>query len=200
MVNWLGSGLMEVILIDKTGGIQLREISFRANCKETGNWLYGGFCNVPPPPQCFGEPEPCQPVIVCEKPNTFADWNMPRQMCMIDVDGNTVGQHTGMYDMNNIPIYEGDIIKTQSFTDRPYSTKAKEFRHVGVVEYDIAHGDGFGGELKGRDIYWGAKFKVNILDKKMLSKYSCSSWGDFFRCEVIGNIHDNPEMIEVKDE
>ena len=104
------------------------------------------------------------------------------------VDPDTVGQYTGLTDKNGKRIFEGDIVRTQPFSDRPYSKKAKFKQHIGVVEYHINH---FKNNLYEQD--YEANWRVNIKD---YGGYGCCDWSAFFKCEVIGNIHDNPELME----
>lgn len=101
----------------------------------------------------------------------------------------TVGQCTGLTDKNGKLIFEGDIIRTQPFSDRPYSSKAKYKQHIGVVEYRIRH---FKNSLYEQD--YKAEWIVNVKD---YGKFTCYDWSEFFRCEVIGNIHDN-DLLEVE--
>ena len=86
------------------------------------------------------------------------------------VDPETVGQYTGVRDKNGKRIFEGDIIEV----DRIYDTPQPRPRRF-TVEWEESSGF----------------FPLTIWDG-----------GDYFintnYCKVIGNIHDNPELLEVK--
>ncbi len=84
----------------------------------------------------------------------------------------TVGQYTGLTDKNGTKIFEGDILKVF------YYGKSKIFGVVKFGETRFFIDDNFmGGDIKS---------KAPMSD--MFSKY------DF---EVVGNIHDNPELIKI---
>ena len=106
-------------------------------------------------------------------------------------------QYTGLKDKNGKEIYEGDIILTQPFRDKPFSQKYKEKRLRGIVVYNIKFGKNFVGEPD-KIKYWGAEWDIEIIDKEDYKKYCNYSWGSFFECEVIGNIWENPELLEDK--
>lgn len=106
------------------------------------------------------------------------------------VTPETVGQCTGLKDKNGKWIFEGDVVRTQPFSDKPYSSKAKYKQHIGVVEYRLSH---FKNSLYEQD--YKAEWIVNIKD---YGKFTCYDWSAFFKCEVIGNIHDNRELLEVE--
>lgn len=87
-------------------------------------------------------------------------------------------QCTGLKDKNGKLIYEGDIV-SKEFTDRPFSSKAKS-------------------KTKNCLIYWsnsrGAfSLKYKIDNYGYYSVYHNNYFGD---CEIIGNIHENPELLE----
>lgn len=110
----------------------------------------------------------------------------------IEIDYKTIGQYTGLTDKNGRKIFEGDIVRTQPFSDKPYSSKAKYKQHIGVVEYRVRH---FKNSLYEQD--YEGKWIVKISD---YGKFTCCNWNEFFKCEVIGNIYDNPELLEGKGE
>lgn len=87
-----------------------------------------------------------------------------------EVDPSTVGRYTGLKDRNGKRIFEGDIIKV------PWMN-----------------------EYRNRFVYYkNGLFKADSIDG-FFSASLCSFVGfdlPEFHCEVIGNIHDNPEMVK----
>lgn len=85
-----------------------------------------------------------------------------------DVILETVGQFTGLYDKNGKRIFEGDIVKHENDIGKVcYSESFAKFR----VVYSQLSGNWF--DFEGECCYPIA-----------------------LECEVIGNIHDNPELLK----
>ena len=86
-------------------------------------------------------------------------------------DINTLGQYTGLKDKNGKLIYEGDILKS---------------RYSDIMRYDVVYRNA------------GLELRVYSIDHKETMDYlhigeDVESIGLY---EVIGNIHDNPELLE----
>lgn len=87
----------------------------------------------------------------------------------------TVGQYTGLKDKNGKRIFEGDIVDYEDESPGQYEYHDSTFINRGVIEY----GDGV--------FYWTNLVAVQFFD----TVYKGAA-----DCVVIGNIHDNPELLE----
>ena len=96
-------------------------------------------------------------------------WLSDDDLNVVQVQEDTVGQYTGLKDKNGEKIFEGDIVK--------YSTTCEIFTvawHGSFAEFVIS-------ELQ----------KPNKATRGSKNMYLVNRY-----CEVIGNIYDNPELLE----
>ena len=97
--------------------------------------------------------------------------------CVYGVLAETVGQYTGLTDKNGKRIFEGDIIQFGArIKDVRWNseTMAWELTDIGVPDCDVNH-------------------LHNTVSLSELYVETC--YGEM-TSEVIGNIHDNPELME----
>ena len=87
----------------------------------------------------------------------------------------TIGQYTGMADKNGINIFEGDILKNHFF-----GVPDEEYDEITVVEM-------VGGAWIARDVSYASLSPEDASENLLLYTHS--------RSEIIGNIHDNPELL-----
>lgn len=154
----------------------MRDILFRGKRIDTGEWVYGQYAYLLNARTKDGEP--IKHMIVDGTP--FGQ----------TVDPSTVGQYTGLTDKNGKKIFEGDIVVWTS----------KVMRLIGNYTYCF---DGYheGDVLK--VVCNEAGFILARLDDSIPDVPNGSSKIDnyafwlFHRLlEIIGNIHDNPELME----
>lgn len=86
--------------------------------------------------------------------------------CRIFVDPKTVGQYTGLTDKNGKKIFEGDIVERFWLGEK----------HIYLIGYD----NGI----------------ASFIGKDICSENFTTFDYDACRFEIIGNIHDNPELLE----
>ena len=150
----------------------MREIDFRLKDRISNKWYYG---------------YPMSSVIN----NTVAfkgDKRLGSDYFDLLADATTLGQYIGLNDKNNIKIYDGDIVKilytdwaSKSDNDtRTLEEYLDSLTKVGVVCWDNL------------SLCYHLKMKNDCF-----SSIHCGKYGYI---EVIGNIHDNPELLEGDDE
>ncbi len=135
-------------------------------------WVYGFYC----PEMCdhpFGKVKPDPHIIATGAPDKILTgmW--------FEVNEDTVGQYTGLTDKNGKKIFEGDIVKLQGGGGLLCFGK-KEF--IGVVCH--ANGGGTRSTIS-------RTYVQPINDGLNEADYSPETM------EVIGNVYDNPELLEV---
>lgn len=161
-----------------------REIKFRGKSVKTGEWVYGFYYEVPAPLKCIGKQDDPECNIVFENTNSCPDWGMPRDVVRDIVENETVGQYTGLKDKKGVEIYEGDILEEHTPSTSNYS----------VVKF---------GEIDISAFYYKSKMCTCFYHD--FSNFN-DNWGEVTlgnnlkNIEVIGNIYENPELLEVKNE
>lgn len=150
----------------------MKEILFRGKRIDDGRWTCGYFVGRP-----WGAKNP---IIV--KSAEYDDWNNV-QIDYEFVEKETVGQYTGLTDKNGMKIFEGDIVKC---TD---ANNGYDF--TAVVLFGNPNGE----------YNWGFQLQ-QIGDAgardDILFWVDMEETGAFI--EVVGNIHDNPELLKGEGE
>lgn len=146
----------------------MREILFRGKRRDNGEWTYGSLLKP-----IFGA-----------KPAILQDASVD-DSCRLDfeyhfVDPAAVGQFTGLTDRNGKRIFEGDIIKTR------YANVPK----ADFIEEVVFHNGRFCALYK----KLGCEMWQRLADGVPHHPGDRSAYMEW--CEVIGNIHDNPELLE----
>lgn len=148
-----------------------REILFRGKLLRTGEWIEGYYCKTSDTTYAFSEDYDRYPVPEhhCILVDEMTDWGLPNRPTLHEVDPVTIGQYTGLTDRNGNRIFEGDILRYDDRATSIYDVRWDYRRWLVRM-----HGD--------------YPAMPDYLD-------------DFFcqHAEKIGNIHDDPELLEVTD-
>lgn len=154
----------------------MREIKFRGKRESTGEWFFGDFITDT---REFNR--------TCDKAYILPYWD--KLNAPIQVIKETVSQFIGSKDTNGLEIYEGDITEL----DVDGEVRRYEVAIETVVRKVKSHPT-FADEYAEVEIT-GVVFKWNGFELFPCTKYRGLS--DLQRMKVIGNIYDNPELLEV---
>ena len=155
----------------------MREHKYKAKRLDNGEWVEGYLWRSPQADYYIRK----EIGLAYPKMNDF------------EIDPDTLCEFTGLTDRNGKYIWENDVIKTQHFTNRPYSKYAKEKQFNGYVYWKESK---FNGDSKYEEQIYSGEWDVKI--KQDIGAFVHYSWGSLWDCEVIGNIFDNPELLEGK--
>lgn len=101
-----------------------------------------------------------------------------------EVDPSTICQCTGMKDKNGNLIWENDIVHKPSYT--PYDFYANSEAYTGRIQYDYC---GWSVEI--------TKSDGSVCVSPIIEMIAHTEDAEHF--EVIGNIFDNPELLESEE-
>lgn len=155
--------------------MRVREIIFRGKRKDNGEWVEGNY-------EWYHKPEK----HIISNPYTGETKGVLPE---------TVGQFTGLTDKNGKKIFEGDIVKYSDEEECYYHEEYTEFISEIVFEKG-AFGIGCREELPIDLDYWCDNDNFVSL-WELYWNLNCEQY-ELPMFEVIGNIHDNPELLEVK--
>lgn len=96
-----------------------------------------------------------------------------------DVDPSTISQYTGLKDKNGKRIFDGDILHIAKIADAlgGYYRPPLDYHVNVVVKWDLCA--------------W--MWETLCEDKRYIS--FPNAWSHY-ECEIIGNVHDNPELLK----
>lgn len=130
--------------------------------------------------QCYPKKEEKSKYYIVQ--TGFADWNMTRPVDFIEVIPESVGQYTGLKDLDGKAIYEGDIIR------KPYITYENHKFIRNYKNYEVI----FNNNL--------CCFNLNGFYDSLYDDPTMGFSEEKDCLKIIGNIYDNPELLEAQNE
>lgn len=165
----------------------MREILFRGKQMVDNEWIYGGAVHQT---DSYGDKVDEWFIIDGTYTNDY-DIGEP-----IRVIPETIGQYTGLIDKNGVKIFEGDIIRDSNLEEHLLGDWRESARAgIAIVRFGIH-------EVPSDDQYcWGRAYGFyfdgdTFYPTPVQYKMYDEDWEEDVEFEVIGNIHENPELAE----
>ncbi len=140
---------------------------FRAKCQITRDWVYGSYLRDEGDHYIFTHKSVC----VDEETGSFEN-----QLTKVLVYEDTLGQSTGLKDSTGRLIFEGDVLFGQEEGDGETTAWTDVYLRV----------------------YWDSSLAGYYTCDKSTEEGShwCDNLYDTLSYKIIGNIHENPELLE----
>ena len=151
----------------------LREILFRGKNPFTKKWHTGLLCHLVDGDEWFIS-------------------NSHGIATAYKIDPETVGQYTGLTDSNGNKIFEGDIIRYADLYDYECYLESLDNPEA-YSEWDLEAMWTVDAVVYGGDYYPAFDLHKHGFDANALSELHESG---LYHYEVVGNIHDNPELVK----
>lgn len=170
----------------------MREILFRGIDAVTGKWVQGDLLHISSGCIIYHGSQTESEI----KENTGAAIELLINEISV-VKPKTVGQFTGLTDKNGVKIFEGDILNISEFWNKAMIDFSYEERCLFELN-DLK------GELHKKyitDVIYEQGCFVIKTGKEDYDCYASALEGNqkhsqpIFDCEIIGNIHNNPELL-----
>lgn len=168
----------------------MRDILFRGKRLDNGEWEEGFYCKHDRVKCCFSEDDPETKHLIIK--DGFCDWGFEHPLQGVEVNPSTVGQYTGLMDKHGKRIFEGDIVRyTFDSPDDPTATENGLKVRTGRIFWSDWRASF--AVTAGRNLSAGINNDVAIYVRgKQVYEYVRGA----NTVEVIGNIYDNPELLE----
>lgn len=152
----------------------MREYLFRGKRCDNGEWIEGSL-------------------MIYDWDNRYISIYSTEEEMAFRVDPETVGQYTGLTDKNGKKIFEDDVFKFDDEVWDGCNTECEmEWDSWEVENYAVVGFD----DYEGRFDFTRYKYKENSVEADLHENHDLD-FSDFVRkLEIVGNIHDNPELLE----
>lgn len=170
----------------------MREIKFRGKSKNVNEWCYGTYIftddNRNNPFRTGPFKESHRIVFWCS-----GDWNMGGWVDE-EVIPETIGQYTGLKDKNGKEIYEGDVLHIKQYENNGYRLFGTDVSFPNCFTLDECKGKLL---REGNELVYFSEGCMCVGDMFISALFGDMRYSfPLFELEIIGNIHDNPELIK----
>lgn len=161
----------------KDGVLAVREIKYRGYDPDTKRWYYGSLVKQNKTTYVTSEdydqsPSNTKWFIFWDE---MTDWCLPNRHLQGSVDPKSIGEYTGLHDKNGRGIYESDIVRCSTWHDG---------EPTGVFQGGVVY-DGDLGMVS---------FDIRLDHDGEIDRAVLPAIG----VEIIGNVHENMELLEVE--